>query len=467
MAQAQGRFFDGRTPEERVLLPRERMLVKPDSYAHNDYESVDSKYCFQRSRESEHFVVFWEKGLEVQSDGSLTGGASPSVCNVDTLLRQAENIWRVYVDELGFVAPGHSTTDLYKIQMYVVNQKEWRADGSGIGGKVWLRGADGGIVEQRALTGIFHCNPWAASIRVTVAHEVGHTFQYLASADQGGVNGFTYVLGENSNGNEWWEDCANWQAHKVYPQSQYAENWHNFINMHHLNILHEAARYNNCYYQDWWCQLHGVNTIARIWRESIEPEDPVECYMRLFDMDLAAFADSQYWGYAHIATMDIDCWRQYGQVLVGSEAQRLVLPSDSLASFLDNDEDWWVVDPDYCVQNFGYNANPLHVPASGTEVKVQFKGIAGADGYRNIKTEYAGWRYGLVAYLKDGTRVYGAMGRDTEGEVTLKVPEGCVALWLVVMGAPTHYWTHSWNDTDVDDEQWPYAVKIGGTSPCP
>jgi hypothetical protein len=349
--------------------------------------------------------------------------------------------------------------------MFIVNQSDWRADGSGQNGTYWkYDGSKKTSKEYRV--GLFHCNPWAASSNVTVAHEIGHVFQYLVSADLGDNYGLNYVLGSNSSGNEWWEDCANWQAHKVYPSAQFSENWGNNQNMHHLNIIHEGARYNNCYYQDWWCQNHGITTIGRVWRETKRPEDPIQGYMRIFGYTTETFADHQYEGYAHIASMDIDSWKTYGQGLIGSEQQRLMeVPEATLEKYLDNDNSWWIVDPDYCPQNYGYNANPLKVPAAGTEVKVQFKGLAGIEGYRKINTSYAGWRYGLVAYSSDGTRTYGEMGREPEGEVSITVPENCTHMWLVVMGAPTTYWTHSWNDNDADDEQWPYAVKFTGTDP--
>ena len=444
----------------------QRYLVKPSTYSSNDFTKETSKFCFQRSAESEHFIIFWEKGLTKQTNGNLTGGASGSVCNVNTLLTNAEKIWNVYVEELGFLEPGNSTTDNVKIEMFVVNQSDWRADGSGVSGQVWEAGSGNTKTSREYKVGLFHCNAWAASSNVTVAHEIGHTFQYLVSADLGSNHGLNYVLGENSQGNEWWEDCANWQAHKVYPAQQFAENWGNNQNMHHLNIIHEDARYNNCYYQDWWCQLHGLNTIGRVWRESKRPEDPIQAYMRIFGLDEQTFADEQYEGYAHIASMDIDRWQTYGQGLIGSEQQRLQeVPAAIVEKYLEGDNSWWIVDPNYCPQNYGYNANPLKIPAVGTVVKAQFKGLAGAEGYRKINTDRAGWRYGLVAYSADGTRTYGEMGRDNEGEVSIVVPENCVNMWFVVMGAPTKYWTHSWNNNVSDDEQWPYAVKFEGTDP--
>ena len=444
----------------------DRYLVRPNTYSNNNFNSENSTFCFKRSVESEHFVLFWAKGLNLMPNGDLKGGASSSVCNVNTLLANAEKIWDVYVDDLGFLEPGKSTTDRVKIEMFIVNQSDWRADGSGTDGSVWTAGTGSTKTQKSHKVGLFHCNAWAASSNVTVAHEIGHTFQYLVSADLGSTHGLNYVLGANSSGNEWWEDCANWQAHKVYPAEQFSSNWSNNQDMHHLNIIHEDARYNNCYYQDWWCQLHGLNTVARVWRESINPEDPIQAYMRLFGHDEQSFADEQFAGYAHIAAMDIDSWATYGQGLIGSEQQRLQeVPEAIVTSHLNGETDWWIVDPAYCPQNYGYNANPIKVPAVGTEVKAAFKGLTKVSGYRSINPERAGWRYGFVAYSADGTRTYSDIGRDAEGEVSITIPEGCTHLWFVVMGAPTVWWTHSWNDNTSDDEQWPYAVRFSGTSP--
>lgn len=458
--------FNYRTDGVYRLDDVERYLVKPNTYSGNDYTKESSTWCFQRSAESEHFIIFWAKGLTKQANGNIVGGASSSVCNVNTLLNNAEKIWDVYVNKLGFLQPGNSTTDRVKIQMYIVNQSDWRADGSGVDGTIWEAGLGDKRTSSAHKTGIFHCNTWAASDNVTVAHEIGHTFQYLVSADLGMAHGLNYVLGTDSKGNEWWEDCANWQAHKVYPSEQFKSNWGNNQNMHHLNILHEGARYNNCYYQDWWCQLHGLNTVGRVWREAINPEDPIQAYMRMFGLNEETFADEQFTGYAHIASMDIDSWKTYGQGLIGSEQQRLQeVPASIQEKYLSGENGWWIVDPEYCPQNYGYNANPLKIPAAGTEIKARFKGLAGIEGYRNINASYAGWRYGLVAYCGDGTRVYGDMGRTAEGEVSITVPENCKYIWFVVMGAPTTYWTHSWNDNDADDEQWPYAVQFTNTDP--
>ncbi|MBR5084507.1 MAG: DUF4859 domain-containing protein, partial [Prevotella sp.] len=88
---------------------------------------------------------------------------------------------------------------------------------------------------------------------------------------------------------------------------------------------------------------------------------------------------------------------------------------------------------------------------------------AGAAGYRSIHPERAGWRYGFVAYSNDGTRTYSEMGHDKEGIASLTIPEQCDRLFFVVMGAPTEYWRHPWDDNESNDEQWPFQVKFDNT----
>ena len=153
-----------------------RILLKPNTYSGTNYTNDDATtgYNFAHSLESEHFAVFWDvrygsnpSHIQYPGDGN--------VASVYDILDVAERCWNCYVDDLGFIVPGQSTTDKYKVQLYIPYQKEWRADASG------TEGASGGY------TGIGHFNPWAAVARGghTVAHEVGHTFQYLVSADLG------------------------------------------------------------------------------------------------------------------------------------------------------------------------------------------------------------------------------------------------------------------------------------------
>ena len=415
-----------------------RILWHPSTYASNNYSSNNSQWSFERSMESEHFVVFWEKGF----GSDPTRAASGYRFNPKNVLKQAENIWNVYVERLGFLKPGKSTTDRYKIQLYVLYQTEWRADASG--------------VDQK--TGIGHVSPGAIGARGghTVAHEIGHTFQYLVSADLGQSHGYNYGYGDNaSGGNGWWESCANWQAYKVYPERQFTdgEYFEGHLPLCHLNLLHEDWRYQNCFVQDYWCMKHGQDFIGRLWRESIKPEDPVETYKRLNGLTQAELNDEFYEGFARMATWDIDGVREQARHRIGQHQSHLTK----------NSEGAWQVDAAYCPQNYGYNIINLNNSRPGTTVKAQFKGLAGATGYRRINTNRAGWRYGFVAYTEDGQTFYSPTFSETEGTASMTVPDHCQKLFFVVMGAPTEHWRHPWDENTANDEQWPYQVSFENT----
>ena len=414
-----------------------RILWHPSTYSGNNYMDDNSRWSFSRSMESEHFVVFWEKGF-----GSDPTKAQTYRFNPKTVLQNAEKIWDTYVTQLGFLVPGRSTTDTYKIQLYVLYQSEWRADASGVDGKMGIGHMSAGAIGARG--------------GHTVAHEIGHTFQYLVSADLGQQHGYNYGYGEGaSGGNGWWESCANWQAYKVYPERQFTdgEYFEGHLPKCHLNLLHEDWRYENCFVQDYWCMKHGQDFIGRLWRESNKPEDPVETYKRLNKLSQDQLCDEFYEGFARMATWDIDGIRDRASHRIGQHQSHLTR----------TDEGAWRVDAAYCPQNYGYNIINLNAAAGGTVVKAHFKGIAGADGYRKINVDKAGWRYGFVAYTQDGQTVYGETTRDKEGTATLTLPDGCQRLFFVVMGAPTEHWRHPWDDNAQNDEQWPYEVTFEGT----
>ena len=416
-----------------------RILYHPSTYSTIDYTDSTSRWCFKHSMESEHYVVFWESGF-----GNDPTKAATYQFNPTSMLADAERIWNEYTKVLGFVKPGASTTDKYKIEIYVFYQSDWKAEGSGVDGKI----------------GLLNVNPWAISSRSgqTVAHEVGHTFQYLVSCDLGQLHGFNYGYGENaSGGNGWWESCANWQAYKCYPSLQFSdgENFEGHLKYHHLNLLHEDWRYQNCFIQDYWCMMHGQDFIGRLWREATKPEDPVEAYRRINGLTQEQFNDEEYMGYARMATWDIDGVRDYAKSRIGSHETHLHKTAAN--------DGTWEVDSAYCPQNYGYSIINMNNASAGTVVKANFKGIAGAARYRSINIDKAGWRYGFVAYTSDEKRVYGDIQKSTEGTASITIPENCTKLFFVVMGAPTAHWHHPWDDDVTNDEQWPYQVKFENT----
>lgn len=100
---------------------------------------------------------------------------------------------------------------------------------------------------------------------------------------------------------------------------------------------------------------------------------------------------------------------------------------------------WYRIAADNCPQNYGYNGVKLKVPAAGTKLTLDFKGMAGAEGFRTIKTDMAGWRYGFLAVNKIGKRVYSDVNKNVIGKASFKVPNDTEYLWLVVSGAPKEH----------------------------
>lgn len=410
------------------------MIHKPTELKNMDFDNENSQWCWKRSAQSEHFVIFWEPGF---GDDPTTG---PQNLRFDpqALLDMAEYFFSMYTDELRFAPTGESETIAkYKLEIYVNDDSEWLATGSGYDNKI----------------GALWCNVSAVTDRVTLAHEIGHSFQYIVACDLGLTHGWRYGFGANAEGGcAWWESCANWQAYKCYPDQQFTGYY--YPGYFHLNLLHETWRYYNIFIQDYWCMLHGRDFIGRLWRESVKPEDPIETYQRITGIDQPTFNDQIYDFAARSATWDIDRIREYGAGHMNHSTNLTQL----------DDGETWQVDASSCPQNYGYNIIKLNNAPAGTTVSADFKGVAGADGYRSVNTDKAGWRYGFVALSNDGTRTYGEMQSESEGTATFTVPEDVQTMWFVVTGAPTQHWRHAWDDNESNDEQWPYQVKFNGTN---
>lgn len=441
-----------------------RYLLKPNTYSGTNYtnDAATSGYNFAHHLESEHFAVFWDVRYG-ENPAKIQYPGDGNVANANTVLSIAEKCWQMYANELGFLEEGHSTTDRYKIQLYIPYQKDWRADASG------TDGVSGGM------TGIGHFNPWAAVARGghTIAHEVGHTFQYLVSADLGTDAARHYDRGwrwgwGGGNDNGWWESCADWQAYQIFPERQFTdgEYFEQHLSSHYLNMLHEDWRYACCYIHDWWVMKRGRKVIGQMWRATVPYEDPIDTYKRMHGLTQEQFCDELMEGYMRMATWDIDGVRDRAKHRIGQHKKFLTTVNAAQAIYTTSTQT--------CIQNYGYHITNMTRPTAGTTVKAHFTGLTDAQGYHYIYKERAGWRYAFVALMADDTRVYGEVKADKEGTAELTIPEGhgtCKNLFFVVMGAPTQHWAHPWtsgktgSDWAQNNEQWPYQVQFEQTKP--
>ena len=185
----------------------------------------------------------------------------------------------------------------------------------------------------------------------------------------------------------------------------------------------------------------------------------METYKRITGITQPQFNDEMFDRAARFTTWDIPALKSYGASKINSRAQTKMIA---------NGENFWLIDPTVCPENYGYNVIKLNAPQTAKRVTVTFEGKAGMDGYRKLSVTLAGWRYGFVALLNDGTRVYGDIGRasylEPDGILNFECPANTKQLWLVVVGAPYAHWRHAWDDDDTNDEQWPYRVRFNNTN---
>ncbi len=414
----------------------------PAELKNMDLYSSSSTWFYGRSKQSEHFILFWGKGYDEY--GKITPTKYPNMAyrvDIDDLLVRAEQFYDINLNKLRFIVPGSSKTDKYKMMIFLLYQTEWLATGAGYDntiGALWVSPNT--------------CQP----VGSTIAHEIGHSFQYQVFCDFGGNSGWRYGFGGN-DGNGFWEQTAQWQSFQSYPDQAFtSSNFTVYLDNCHRSTFSEWQRYASYFVHYYWAEKHGIDFIGKLWRQSgaVGKEDPAQAYMRITGINLETYNNEQFDFACKMVTWDLDALRLLGQNYIGSHGCDLVKVAD----------DYWQVAADNCIENHGYNVIRLNVPAAGTVITADFAGMAGTSGYNAVNVQYAGWRYGYVALKKDGTRVYGDTFSAKSGKATFTCPENCSDLWFVVSGAPTSYWPHAWDEVATNDEQWPYKVKFSGTN---
>nr|WP_319509427.1 DUF6055 domain-containing protein [uncultured Draconibacterium sp.] len=414
--------------EKELYIP-ENIYKVPEG---NDFSNPESEYSYKHMTESDNFALFWAKeyGDDPMANPDATKRFDPKEA-----IEECERFYNYYVDELKIVEKGNSLTDQYKMLIIVFGGDEATAFGGG----------------EEDTAGML----WTPAVRINkkpygaLAHELAHSFQYVSNADAGtGPNGPIMEM------------AAQYSLWQVYPEWMTFENYHlvDFMKQTNYAFLHPINMYHSPYVLEYWSQIHGKDFLGKIYRNTLENEDPVTTYKRITETNQEKFNDEMFDASRRFITWDLDRVQEVAHQYANQHQSRLVPVANG----------WYKITAENCPQNYGYNGIQLNVPEAGTAVVLNFKGIAGADGYNAVKADKAGWRYGFVASLKDGSRVYGEMQKDKESSTSFTVPANTEYLWLVVMGAPTEHWPivmHWGNDAEeTPEENWPYQIKLEGTT---
>lgn len=435
------------TPEEvqdydKIYIPRE--------YRSHGFLQGDAVYFFGRSAQSDHFILFWSRDYEDVSPDETTG-----FYHVDTrkVLDFLESCFATYTGKLEFaeLGQGKSRLDQYKMMIFLTHERKWRAEGFGYDDMV----------------GCFWVNPEAANSLFTIAHEIGHSFQYQVYCDQllqGQPNDGNRAWRWNSGkGQGFWEQTAQWQATVMRPEEVLTD-WQftgTFPSNAHRHILHEDMRYGSYFIHHYWADKRGWNTVGRVWRSAAYPDDALAAYQHLFGLTLEEL-NAELFEYAtKCVTWDFSLSR---------EAAGTYLNKIPCAKIGEGDG-WYRIRPKSCPEATGFNIWRLTGWTGGETVEVSLEGLPNfSDEYLKCDAENAGWTVGFVGLSEDGvTRYYSssavaATDSELKASISWAVPEGCKYVWAVVSATPTKYYSHVWDEDNTNDNQWPYRLKFTGAT---
>lgn len=440
---------------------------KPREFANMDMLRSDSKWSWFRSKQSQHFFVFWEAGFG--ADPNSASVPAELRVDIDDLLKKAEQFYTTNITRLGMAEIGKNKSylDKYKMEIYLLYQTDWLATGSGYDdtiGALWVNPST--------------CQP----VGSVIGHEIGHSFQYQVYCDQvlnGAPNdfktGFRYGYDGSNGGNGFWEQCAQWQSFQDYPQEYFGGDYGVWAQNCHRHFEHEWMRYASYWLQCYWTEKHGDKTVSSVWKSSKYPYDAIQTYNQLYcGNNWKACADELYDYAAHAATFDIQGPRTYSAAHLNDYSTKFYTVPDG----------YYQIAYAKCPGNTGFNVIALN-PSAGETITADFVGLkAGAALAADDPGEYMesekvagrvrnynsadkagneGWRYGFVAYLSDGTRRYSEMFCSDKGTATWSVPAQTEHLYMVVMGASKTYVQSPWDEKETTDAQYPYKVKFSGT----
>ncbi len=456
--------------QKALYIPDEWKVERSDTLLYSETDT-ENKYTWSKSRskESENFICYWDKYYTTEPTNLSSNNYY--YIDVDDLLKKAEIFYALNVGKLAFCDEASSKVSKYKMMILLNHTTTWTCYGGGYDftiGALWLNPAT--------------CKPVGHS----VAHEVGHSFQYMCYSDLGGHAGFHDPIGK---GAAFWEQTAQWQAAQAYPSEKFSQSWSVFQNAHNYATTHEWQRYQSYWWHYYLAEKYGIDIIGKIWRHQIDyAADPNEVFMDMMGYDVKQLF-KEYFDYAmKMATLDLDVCRDEASAYIGSYTYNYV----SLGGTK------YQVAYSSCPQSTGFNIIPLSVPQAGTTITTEFTSLKAtallADGdpvtyysgnsiYESIeKTKYnsaqsysaRGFRLGYVALLKDGSRVYSSVDsiycqgkRSTYSyscETSYTVPENVDKLYMVVVPAPSTYIQHKWDDDVTNDDQWPYTVEFSNTN---
>ena len=369
----------------------QKQIYIPEDLQGMDLQSDTSRWSLRRSVQTDDIIVMWERGFGADPANPPRLEGKPMSFDVGQLTSRVQSFYDFYRDTLQFLQPG-SNAERYKM-MVMVN---YSLEGTAYGGTYDNRIGALWVAPNRIQDRTMNC----------MAHELGHSFQLQIPADG---------AGEAWGGSPFYEMTSQWMLWQVNPNWLHDEYYHfeAFRNLTHKAYLHMENIYHSPYVIQWWSDLRGRPSIARLYREGRRGEDPVMTYKRLYGLSQEQFCDEMFRGYQHLLNFDFH------------HARRETRPyACTFSSEVETLSDGWQ-QPVNAPEAYGFNA-----------IKLDWM-LAGGRQPRKLRLQFQGeqLRYGFVAVTADGQQsVYSPINAGK-----FRLPKGTTHLYLLVMGAPDEH----------------------------
>lgn len=441
------------TPDQ---IPDYNKIYVPKEYEKEDFFSSDGMWFFGRSAQSEHFILFWDPDY---GDGVDTnpGNVAKYKVDVKALLNWAESCYQSYVNVFKFAEEGHSILDKHKINIFLYYPTNWTTPGAA---------ATGAGLENQV--GCLWLDGQWATDKPILAHEIGHSFQYIVGCDKlynketTNVNtySFRYDIGQ---GNGFWEQTSQWMAYMMVPGQTFTNyNFSDYCKGVYKHLLHEDNRYSNYFIHHYMTDRYGIEAVGEVWKNARSPKDALEVYMSVHDLSVAEFNQHVYEYASRVATWDFDGLRKDGINYINKIAYKSTKGEDG----------YYKVDASTCPEATGFNVIRLQNYVKGSDISIDFVGLPNEPGYNKSGTATdGGWTIGFVALSSDNTTRYysptavATADSDYKTTISWTIPEDTKRLWAVVAATPVKYISHKWDENNSNDRHWPYKMAVEGATP--
>ncbi len=415
------------SPDE-VAIPDGKRIYLPADLRALDLQSDTSQWSFRRMAVTDNLVIFWQRGFGHDLANAPALDGQPMTIDLPNLERRLEQFYTFFRDTLDFKMP-ESRADSTRM-MVMLN---YSLDGTAYGGSyddsigaLW-------IAPNRVQDAKLNC----------IAHELGHSFQCQIGADRPEREWQAYGF---------YEMASQWMLWQVNPDWLTDENYHfeAFRTLTHRAFLHIDNIYHSPYVLQYWSDVRGRDVIARLFREGHNGEDALMAYKRIFGLSQREMCDEMFEASRHIVGLDFHhAW---------CETRRY---AGSFSTPVRTSADGWSSPDVACLpENYGFNVIPLDSAnwiCPARKLTLYFQGLSGQ--VSAAARAHAGWRYGFVAELSDGTYCYSPVGREPQGRLSYLLPADVHRAWLVVMGAPTMHWRTDTGEA-ASSVTWPYRYKL-------